>query len=99
MRVCFTRNTCAFTQFRSGKRSVLRLRRFHHELSWVSWPFLDSPFNLLASLCVLAGTGNSTTALRFIYILEQIKQSVFFFFLAPIDVAVTFLAFCRSQTI
>ena len=33
-------------------------------LSWVVWPFLDSPFSLLASFCVLAGTGNSTTTLR-----------------------------------
>ena len=32
--------------------------------------FLDSPVSLLASFCVLAGTGNSTTTQRN-YILEQ----------------------------
>ena len=39
---------------------------------------LLAPFNLLASFCVLAGTGNSNTTLRYC-ILEQLKQLVFFF--------------------
>ena len=58
---------------------------------------LLAPFNLLASFCVLAGTGNSNTTLRYC-ILEQLKQLVFFFFLAPNHVAVSFLAFCGIQT-
>ena len=37
---------------------------------------LDSPLILLASFCVLAGTGNSTITLRY-YILEQ--NNCFFF--------------------
>ena len=57
---------------------------------------LLAPFSLLASFCVLAGTGNSTTTLRYC-ILEQLKQ--LFFFLAPNDVAVSFLDFCGIQTI
>ena len=56
---------------------------------------LLAPFSLLARFCVLAGTGNSTTTLRYC-ILEQLKQ---LFFLAPNNVAVSFLDFCGIQTI
>ena len=35
------------------ERQAIRLRGFHHELSWVSF------------FCVLAGTGNSTITLRY----------------------------------
>ena len=59
--------------------------------------FLDSflaSFSLLVSFCVLAGTGNSTTTLRYC-ILKQNNC----FFLASIYVAVSFLAFCGVQTI
>ena len=41
---------------------------------------LDSPLILLASFCVLAGTGNSTITLRY-YILEQNNGFFFVFFL------------------
>ena len=45
-------------------RLVSRLRGFHHELSYRLCMFLVSPFSLLASSRVPAGTGNSSTTLR-----------------------------------
>ena len=56
---------------------------------------LLAPFSLLASFCVLPGTGNSTTTLRNCIP----EQNNLFFFLAPNEVAVRFLAFCGIQTI
>jgi len=57
--------------------------------------FHDSPFSLLASFCVLAGTGNSTITLRY----DILEQNNCFFFWRQNDIAVSFLAFCEIQTI
>ena len=92
MATCFfTGNPCAFTQEATDKFSdfvgfIMSYRGLCE--------FLDSPFSLLVSFSVLAGTGNSTTTLRYC-ILEQNNC----FFLGPNDVAVSFLAFCGIQTI
>ena len=56
--------------------------------------FFDSPLppfsGFFAPFCVLTGTGNSTTTLRYCILhVEQITA----FFLAPKNVAVSFLAF------
>ena len=57
---------------------------------------LDSPFIILASFSVLAGTGNSTITLHY-YILEQKLITVFFW--SQNDVAVSFAVFCGIQKI
>ena len=53
---------------------------------------LLAPFSLLASFCVLAGTGNSTTTLR--YCIQEQNNC---FFLAPNGVALSFLDFVELR--